>query len=555
MTRKIYFILLCLVLSVAGIHAAGTASFEELLQQFDKSTTVSNANAFFSFLEKEEFLDEPVSFPADTPVDNLKGHVWYWAGEYLYDQQQYQRAAEYGEKAWPLLKGKEEESDCLNLLAIIFIRLANYSSAAKYAKLCYAIDEKNGDPDIMSSTLNTLAAIFMSANQPEEAEKYVMKGLEMAGKANNPSRKAILLGTASEVCHALGDDKRSLSFAEESYELEKKLGHEDKAVLRLSQKASALLGLHDYQQAEDVLKEAIPTLRQLKDLHSLAIADNKMGMALLCQKREAEAVPYYREAALLLQKMGDMANEMHARRGLYESLWSTQPDSAKIELDRFNDLKDSLYTNASAESLAKYNAEFGNDWLQKENESERAAKRRTLIIGTIAIIALLLLLAAIHRRHKKQRAINKELTANIDELREKYKQVTLQLEQAQVRETEKEQEKTQELTAADREFLEKTINVVSTMIHNGQVDAEGVAREMGMSLYQFRQRLTSVTGEKPQDFINAIRMKRAQHLLTNHPELNITEIAVLCAYNDTPNFTRAFKKYFGVTPKQYQKEA
>ena len=90
------------------------------------------------------------------------------------------------------------------------------------------------------------------------------------------------------------------------------------------------------------------------------------------------------------------------------------------------------------------------------------------------------------------------------------------------------------------------------MIHNGQVDAEGVAREMGMSLYQFRQRLTSVTGEKPQDFINAIRMKRAQHLLTNHPELNITEIAVLCAYNDTPNFTRAFKKYFGVTPKQYQ---
>ena len=557
MTRKIYFILLCLVLSVAGMQAADTASFEELLQQFEKNTTASTANAFFSFLEKGDFLDEPLSFPAGTPADDLKGHVWYWAGEYLYDQQQYQRAAEYGEKAWPLLKGKEEESDCLNLLAIIFIRLANYSSAAKYAKLCYAIDEKNGDPDIISSTLNTLAAIFMSANQPEEAEKYVMKGLEMAGKANNPSRKAILLGTASEVCHALGDDKRSLSYAEESYELEMKLGHKDKAVLRLSQKASALLGLHDYQQAEDVLKETIPTLRQLKDLHSLAIADNKMGMALLCQKRETEAVPYYREAALLLQKMGDMANEMHARRGLYESLWSTQPDSAKIELDRFNDLKDSLYTNASAESLAKYNAEFGNDWLQKENESERAAKRRTLIVSSFAVLALLLLLAAVwwvmNRRHKKQRAINEELTANIDELREKYKQVALHLEQAQVRETETEQEKTQELTAADREFLEKTINVVGTMIHNGQVDAEGVAREMGMSLYQFRQRLNSVTGEKPQDFINALRMKRAQHLLTNHPELNITEVAVLCAYNDTPNFTRAFKKYFGITPKQYQK--
>ena len=89
------------------------------------------------------------------------------------------------------------------------------------------------------------------------------------------------------------------------------------------------------------------------------------------------------------------------------------------------------------------------------------------------------------------------------------------------------------------------------MMLQGQVDAEGVAREMGMSLYQFRQRLTNLTGEKPQDFISNLRMKRAQHLLDNHPELNITEIAVLCAYNDTPNFTRAFKKYFGLTPTQY----
>ena len=90
---------------------------------------------------------------------------------------------------------------------------------------------------------------------------------------------------------------------------------------------------------------------------------------------------------------------------------------------------------------------------------------------------------------------------------------------------------------------------------NGQVDAEGVAQQMGMSLYQFRQRLTSVAGEKPQDFITQLRMKRAQHLLDNHPELNITEIAVLCAYNDAPNFSRAFKKYFGVTPSQYLEKA
>lgn len=554
MTRRFttFFVLLLLSLNVAMAEG----DFEQLLQQFEKTEKAQDANKLFQLLNEEEFTESLILFDDKAPKDSLRQQVWYWSAEYLYDQQQYQRAAEYGEKALPLLKDSPGESDCLNLLAVIFIRLADYTSAAKYAKLCYALDEKSGDPDMMSSSLNTLAAIYMSANQPKEAEKYVLRGLEEAKKANNPSRQAVLLGMASEVYHALGNDKKALSFAEQSYELEKKLGHEDKAVLRLSQKASVLIGLHDYTEAEKVLHEVIPVLRELGDVHSLAIADNKMGMTLLCQKREKEAIPYYREAALVFQKMGDKANEMHSRRGLYESLWTTHPDSAKIELDRFNDLKDSLYTNASAESLARYNAEFGNDWLQKENEAERAAKRKTGILGICVALALILLAIAIwwimSQRHKRQRKINEELSANIDELREKYKQLSFDYDQLMA--NQKSNDQSQELNESDREFLNKTVNTINSMMLQGQVDAEGVANQMGMSLYQFRQRLTTVTGEKPQDFIASLRMKRAQHLLENHPELNITEVAMLCAYKDTPNFTRAFKKHFGVTPTQYLTE-
>ena len=72
-----------------------------------------------------------------------------------------------------------------------------------------------------------------------------------------------------------------------------------------------------------------------------------------------------------------------------------------------------------------------------------------------------------------------------------------------------------------------------------------------MSLFQLRQRLTALTGENPQSFIQAVRMNRARHLLDNHPEMNISEVAMLCAYNDTPNFSRAFKRSFGLTPTQY----
>lgn len=159
---------------------------------------------------------------------------------------------------------------------------------------------------------------------------------------------AVLLGMASEVYHALGNDAEALRYIDEACQVEKSQNREDRLIVRLAQKASVLIGMHQYQEAERILSEVIPSLRKMKNRHSLGIACNKMGMTLLSQEREKEAIPYYREAADIFVVMGDIHNEMHSRRGC-TSLWHHRPDSAKLELDRFNELKDSLYSNATAE--------------------------------------------------------------------------------------------------------------------------------------------------------------------------------------------------------------
>ncbi len=466
----------------------------------------------------------------------------------LYAVQQYQQALSCAQEALPLSKGTEIEADVLNLLAVINIRLSDYEKAAKYAKQCYSLDEKTGDPDVMSSSLNTLAAIYMGANQPKEAEKYVLKGIEMAEKANNPGRMAILQAMASEVYHAQGDDQKALPFIEKAYEIDKQSGNEPRAMVRLAQKASVLIGLHNNQDAEKTLKEVVPFLRQTPDRQSLGIALNKLGMALLSQHREQEAVPYYREAADIFQQLGDPYNEVHARRGLYESLWKENPDEAKFQLDRFNDLKDSIYNNVSADKLAKYNAEFGNDWLQIENHEQRQAKWWAIVAAVVAVVLAIAVWLFMRYRHQKQIRINAELSERIKELREKYDILNEQYDNVLATNNHDEGE---ELNATDNEFLSKTINVINELILTGQIDANHVAERLGLSLFQFRQRLAALTDETPQSFIQTIRMRRACHLLDNHPEMNIAEVAMLCAYNDTPNFTRAFKRTFGITPTQY----
>ena len=82
-----------------------------------------------------------------------KGDQLMQQADSLYAAQQYKQALESASAALPLCKGTDLEADCLNLLAVINIRLSNYEEAANYAKQCYVLDEKSGDPDVISSEI------------------------------------------------------------------------------------------------------------------------------------------------------------------------------------------------------------------------------------------------------------------------------------------------------------------------------------------------------------------------------------------------------------------
>lgn len=547
---------IALLLACAGGRADVVDS---LLDSFERSADLQAANQLMRIYSEADLCD-PIVFDGSTPKDSLRKQVWYWSGEYYYARQRYQDAVKLGQRALPLFRAgtnRDEEADCLNLLAISYIRLSDYDNAATYAKLCYQLDKESGDHDRMSSSLNTLTGIYLAANQPREAEQYIAKALSLVDEAKNPQRKAVLLGMASEVYHAMGNDQRALEYADAAYDLEEKLGREDHAKVRLAQKASVLIGLHRYREAQQLLQQVIPAFREKGNLQSLGISCNKMGMALLSQERPAEALPYYREAAQIFHQLHDTYNELHAQKGIYESLWDTNPDSARTELERFNNLKDSLYNNATAQSLARFKVEFDTDELRSENEAERQSKHRVMVTALVTTVLLLLIATAIwyamRRRNRRQNEINQQLSADIQELREKYRQLQINYDNALVTRQDGGSETT-DIKPADRDFIEQVVNIINEQINSGQADAPSVAARFNMSPFQFRQKLTAITGETPQTFIQIVRMRRARYLLDHNQELTVTQIATLCGYNDTANFTRAFKKSFGLTPSQYQEK-
>lgn len=526
-----------------------------LLEQFDKKPDAAMANRFFDELFKAEFIDEKTSFATGTPADSLQQQVWFWAAEWLYDQQQYEKAEQYALKALNKYHADNpEKADCLNTLGCIYVRLSDFKQAANYAKQSVDIVMRSGNDDDISSSLNTLAGIYMAGYQAKEAEQIILQAIDHANRADNPGRKAIISGMASEIYHTLGNDAKALAYAEQAIDIEKQLGRKPKLTIRLSQKGSALLGLHRYKEAEDIFRQILPDLKETGDYHSYAIALNRMGMALLCQKRQREAIPYYRQAADLFSKMGDLYNEIHAHRGLYESYWEVNPDSAKIELDYFDLLKDSLYTHSTADALSRYNAEFGNNLLQQENEKERNAHQRTIIVS-LAVLAAVIIIGwlLVKRMRKRQKESIEALMREIELLRKE-----LPTQQDTTRQPEEETARQEAIATSisdeDRLFMMRVIEVVNEGLTTRELGVETIASKLNMSVQTFRRRLMSTAGESPKAFISAIQMEKAGKLLAESPDMPIIQVATFCGFDEASTFTHTFKRIFGMTPTQYREE-
>lgn len=412
------------------------------------------------------------------------------------------------------------------------------------------MDRASGDKEMISSSLNTIGAIYVDAKQPQEGLKYILEALQLAEEINHRARIAMYCGAAAETELSMSHFDAAQRYIERAIQLEREDGRQMKLRVRLAQKAAILLGMKQHREALAIFDTIIPFFRKEGNRQSLAISLNKVGHTLLSMSRdpgcgdaekhrlERRAVPYLREAVSLCHEMGNPYNEMHARDGLYQALWTINPDSARLELERFDLLKDSLYNNGAADLLARYNAEFGNTRLAEENSGVRRSRTIILIVCIALLAAAAAVVMMLRRQSSLQRRRLSEVSMTLDELRQRYENDRASRQQ--------------ELSARDKDFLTRTMNLIAEQIETSSVNVDALASQMAMSTTQFRNRLKAITGETPQGYITNIRMQKARQLLDHvEPQVTILDIALACGYEDQGAFTRAFKRFYGVTPTDY----
>lgn len=109
-------------------------------------------------------------------------------------------------------------------------------------------------------------------------------------------------------------------------------------------------------------------------------------------------------------------------------------------------------------------------------------------------------------------------------------------------EEEKEQSYNSRIISAVKGYVEENVQ---------QASLEEAAKLVNMNANYLSQFFKKNTGNSFSDFMMTVKMQKAAELL-NDIRYRTYEISSLVGYSNSRNFARTFKKYFGLTPKDYR---
>ena len=534
-TRNIIISIFLLVASSA--YSQNVA--DSLITAFDHqkgATATQTAKVFFEYLAKEDFTEGTIELLPGSKADSVKALTWYWAGEWYYDTQEYDKSIEYSSKALTFSRkvdSKEIECDCDNVLSIAYFRKSDYHKSLEYAKATLALGRELQDEERIAYSLNTLAGICLASKQPAEGVKYVLEAIHICERQRDSLKLAVRCGMAAEIYHSMGEDEKSLEYSRRAYDINKEMGLDDKAAVRLSQMAAAQIALGRYGDAEKSLLEAIPELGKAGNMQSWAISCNQMGDICLQKGDHEKAVEYFRAALKVFTEKGDAYNKSHSHYGLSRALTPRNSDEAVEHLMQYTHIKDSLYDSEMNQGLNEYNARYRNEQITSERDHHLSSKRKILWCGIAAVALLAFVVWLLARRNKSIKSILDDTIAKLDAARKRSASRSPQ--------------------TPERDVVEPLKTEIRKQIMEGKdVDLQEAASVLCTTRSNLNRQIKAQTGGSSSALVTEVRIEMAKEILSTQKDKSIADVASLCGINDVSYFITLFKKVTGTTPKQWR---
>lgn len=110
-----------------------------------------------------------------------------------------------------------------------------------------------------------------------------------------------------------------------------------------------------------------------------------------------------------------------------------------------------------------------------------------------------------------------------------------------------------QMKSPDEKLMERVIQIINRRLSDSNLSVDMIASEVGISRVHLYRKMKELTGQTPHEFIRNIRLKNAASLLAKK-SMNVSEVTYACGFANTASFSIIFKKFYGVSPRDYIKE-
>lgn len=101
----------------------------------------------------------------------------------------------------------------------------------------------------------------------------------------------------------------------------------------------------------------------------------------------------------------------------------------------------------------------------------------------------------------------------------------------------------------DEKFINNLQEFINKHLSDPELSIEMLSGELGLSRAQLFRKVKAKLGVSPVDLIRQIRMQKAQQMF-RRTDLSVSEVAYSVGFSSSSYFSKCYKDYFGVAPKQ-----
>ena len=110
-----------------------------------------------------------------------------------------------------------------------------------------------------------------------------------------------------------------------------------------------------------------------------------------------------------------------------------------------------------------------------------------------------------------------------------------------------------ESSPIDARILRKATVIIEENITNQEFDVLAFAKELGLSRSVLFNKIKSITGLTPNEFITSVKLRHAAAMILAEPNETTAGIAYSCGFNTPSYFIKCFRRFYGTTPLHYRK--